>query len=213
VRASGLTIGIESSWGPCELNVSLLGDFNVDNTLTVLAVLLSWGVTLSSAADALARSAAPSGRMELLGSGPLALVDYAHTPDALAQALRAARAHCRGRLWVVFGCGGNRDAGKRPLMGEIAARLADEVVLTDDNPRSESPQAIINDIRTGIASGHPFTVEHDRARAIRATLERAAPEDLVLIAGKGHEDYQIYGAERRAFLDQSVVRAYFAEHS
>jgi UDP-N-acetylmuramoyl-L-alanyl-D-glutamate--2,6-diaminopimelate ligase len=213
VRTSGLTIGIESSWGPCELNVALLGDFNVDNTLTVLAVLLSWGVTLSSAADALARSAAPSGRMELLGSGPLALVDYAHTPDALAQALHAARAHCRGRLWVVFGCGGNRDAGKRPLMGEIAARLADEVVLTDDNPRSESPQAIINDIRTGIASGHPFAVEHDRARAIRATLERAAPEDLVLIAGKGHEDYQIYGAERRAFLDQSVVRAYFAEHS
>ena len=209
-RSAGLAIGVESSWGPSTLNVPLLGDFNVDNTLTVLAVLLSWGVTLSSAAAALARAAAPPGRMELLGTGPLALVDYAHTPDALEQALRAARAHCRGRLWVVFGCGGDRDPGKRPLMGEIAARLADEVVLTDDNPRSEDPQGIIADIRAGIARALPFTVEHDRARAIRTTLARAAATDLVLIAGKGHEDYQIYGSERRAFVDQSVVRDYFA---
>ena len=208
-RPGGLALAIESSWGQCELETSLLGDFNADNLLTVLAVLLNWDVPLATAASALARAPAPPGRMELFGSGPHALVDFAHTPDALAQALQAARAHCRGRLWVVFGCGGDRDPGKRPLMGEIAARLADEVVLTDDNPRRENPQAIINDIRSGIASERPLVVEHDRAQAIRTTLARAASADLVLIAGKGHEAYQIYGSERRIFRDQSIVRAYF----
>jgi UDP-N-acetylmuramoyl-L-alanyl-D-glutamate--2,6-diaminopimelate ligase len=212
-RPSGLALAIESSWGQCELEVPLLGDFNADNVLTVLAVLLGWDVPLATAAAALARASAPPGRMEPFGSGPYALVDFAHTPDALEQALNAARAHCRGRLWVVFGCGGDRDAGKRPLMGEIAARLADEVVLTDDNPRRENPQAIINDIASGIAAERPLVIEHDRARAIRTTLARAAPSDLVLIAGKGHEAYQIYGSDRRAFRDQSIVRAYFGEQS
>jgi UDP-N-acetylmuramoyl-L-alanyl-D-glutamate--2,6-diaminopimelate ligase len=209
-RPAGLTLDIESSWGACTLDVPLLGDFNADNVLTVLAVLLSWDVQLAAASAALVQVVPPAGRMQLFGSGPLALVDFAHTPDALAQALNAARAHCRGRLWVVFGCGGDRDPGKRPLMGEIAARLADEVVLTDDNPRSENPAAIVRDIRSGIAAARALVIEHDRARAIRGALARAAPEDLVLIAGKGHEDYQIYGAERRAFSDQSIVRAYFA---
>jgi UDP-N-acetylmuramoyl-L-alanyl-D-glutamate--2,6-diaminopimelate ligase len=209
VQPAGLALAIESSWGRCELEVPLLGDFNADNVLTVLAVLLGWDVPLAAAAAALARAPAPPGRMEPFGSGPHALVDFAHTPDALAQALQAARAHCRGRLWVVFGCGGDRDAGKRPLMGEIAARLADEVVLTDDNPRSEDPQAISDAIRSGIPAGRALVVEHDRAKAIRTTLARAAREDLVLIAGKGHEAYQVYGSERRAFRDQSIVRAYF----
>jgi UDP-N-acetylmuramoyl-L-alanyl-D-glutamate--2,6-diaminopimelate ligase len=208
---AGLALAIESSWGACELQVPLLGDFNADNILTVLAVLLSWEVPLAAAAAALARAAAPPGRMEPFGSGPHALVDFAHTPDALAQALQAARAHCRGRLWVVFGCGGDRDAGKRPLMGEIAARLADEVVLTDDNPRGEDPAAIISDIISGIPQERPLVIEHDRAQAIRTTLARAAPADLVLIAGKGHEAYQIYGSERRPFSDQSIVRAFFGE--
>jgi UDP-N-acetylmuramoyl-L-alanyl-D-glutamate--2,6-diaminopimelate ligase len=212
-RSSGLTLDIESSWGACRLDVPLLGDFNADNVLTVLAVLLSWEVGLAAACDALAHAAAPPGRMELFGAGPLALVDFAHTPDALAQALHAARAHCRGRLWVVFGCGGDRDPGKRAVMGEIASRLADAVVLTDDNPRSENPEVIIRDIRSGIADARALVVEHDRAQAIRRTLARAARADLVLIAGKGHEDYQIYGSERRAFSDQAVVRAYFAGES
>jgi UDP-N-acetylmuramoyl-L-alanyl-D-glutamate--2,6-diaminopimelate ligase len=212
-RPSGLTLAIESSWGQCELEVPLIGDFNADNVLTVLAVLLSWEVPLAAAAAALARAPAPPGRMEPFGSGPHALVDFAHTPDALAQALQAARVHCRGRLWVVFGCGGDRDPGKRPLMGEIAARLADEVVLTDDNPRRENPEAIIDAIRSGIPAGRAFIVEHDRAQAIRTTLARAAPLDLVLIAGKGHEAYQMYGSERRAFRDQSIVRAFFGEPS
>ena len=139
------------------------------------------------------------------GRSPLAIVDYAHTPDALANALRAARLHCRGQLRLVFGCGGDRDAGKRPLMGRIAAELADDILLTDDNPRSENPQRIVADIMAGIAAGAPLTIEHDRALAIRVALQRSAPDDVVLIAGKGHEDYQIVGAERRVFRDQSVV--------
>jgi UDP-N-acetylmuramoyl-L-alanyl-D-glutamate--2,6-diaminopimelate ligase len=150
--------------------------------------------------------------METFGGGraPLAVVDYAHTPDALRKALAAARAHCRGRLAVVFGCGGDRDAGKRPLMGGIAAELADDIVITDDNPRTEPPEAIVAGITSGIPAGHPFRVEHDRGRAIRETLVDADPRDVVLIAGKGHEDYQIYGEERRSFSDQKVVAAALA---
>jgi len=145
--------------------------------------------------------------METFGGtqAPLAIVDYAHTPDALRKALSAARAHCTGRLSVVFGCGGDRDAGKRPIMGAIAAELADDIVITDDNPRTEPPAAIAADIAKGVPTGKPFRIELDRARAIRDSLTDARPDDVVLIAGKGHEDYQIYGAERRHFSDQEVV--------
>jgi UDP-N-acetylmuramoyl-L-alanyl-D-glutamate--2,6-diaminopimelate ligase len=176
--------------------------------LTVLAVLLAWDVPLPAAAQALARCRPASGRMEMFGGGgstPLAIVDYAHTPDALANALRATRLHCRGQLRVVFGCGGDRDAGKRPLMGRIAAELADELIVTDDNPRSEDPARIVAGILEGIGAGVPLAVEHDRALAIRLGLTRSAPGDAVLIAGKGHEDYQIYGSARRPFRDQAVV--------
>jgi UDP-N-acetylmuramoyl-L-alanyl-D-glutamate--2,6-diaminopimelate ligase len=204
----GLTIDIESSWGAVQLPVRLVGEFNVDNALTVLAVLLAWDFPLREAARALSQARAASGRMEMFGGrgrSPLAIVDYAHTPDALANALRAARLHCRGQLRVVFGCGGDRDAGKRPLMGRIAAELADDIVLTDDNPRREDPQRIVADIVGGVLPSAPLTIEHDRALAIRIALERSAPDDVVLIAGKGHEDYQIVGSERRAFQDQAVV--------
>jgi UDP-N-acetylmuramoyl-L-alanyl-D-glutamate--2,6-diaminopimelate ligase len=135
------------------------------------------------------------------------VVDYAHTPDALRKALSAARAHCASRLRVVFGCGGDRDPGKRPLMGAIAAELADDVVITDDNPRTESPDAIVQGIVAGIPSGAPYRIEHDRARAIEDALLDARESDVVLVAGKGHEDYQIIGRERRAFSDQKVVAA------
>ena len=207
-ESTGLTIEVESSFGSVELSVRLMGEFNVENALTVLAVLLAWNIPLRDAARALARVRAARGRMEMFGGRgrtPLAIVDYAHTPDALANALRAARLHCRGQLRLVFGCGGDRDAGQRPLMGRIAAELADDILLTDDNPRSENPQRIVADIMAGIAAGAPLTIEHDRALAIRVALERSAPDDVVLIAGKGHEDYQIVGAERRVFRDQSVV--------
>jgi UDP-N-acetylmuramoyl-L-alanyl-D-glutamate--2,6-diaminopimelate ligase len=205
---TGLSIAVDSSFGQAELAVRLMGEFNVDNSLTVLAVLLAWGVPLGEAVRALGRSRPASGRMEMFGGRgltPLAIVDYAHTPDALAQALRAARLHCRGQLRVVFGCGGDRDAGKRPLMGQVAAELADDIVLTDDNPRSEDPARIVADIVAGVAQRTPLVIEHDRALAIRMTLQRSVADDVVLIAGKGHEDHQIIGAERRAFRDQAIV--------
>jgi UDP-N-acetylmuramoyl-L-alanyl-D-glutamate--2,6-diaminopimelate ligase len=212
-ESTGLTIEVESSWGAVELPVRLMGEFNVENALTVLAVLLAWEIPLRDAARALSKVRAARGRMEMFGGrgrSPLAIVDYAHTPDALANALRAARLHCRGQLRVVFGCGGDRDAGKRPLMGRIAAELADDIVLTDDNPRGEDPAHIIAEIVAGITGGAPLTIEHDRALAIHVALERSAPDDVVLIAGKGHEDYQIFAHERREFRDQTVVAAELA---
>jgi UDP-N-acetylmuramoyl-L-alanyl-D-glutamate--2,6-diaminopimelate ligase len=207
-ESEGLSVEVDTSFGSAELALRLVGEFNVDNALTVLAVLLAWEVPLQQAAQALSRARAASGRMEMFGGrgrSPLAIVDYAHTPDALANALRAARLHCRGQLRVVFGCGGDRDPGKRPLMGAVAAELADDVILTDDNPRSEDPRHIVAEILGGIPAGAPLTIEHDRALAIRVALERSAPDDVVLIAGKGHEGYQIRGDERRPFRDQAVV--------
>ena len=211
-ESAGLRIGIDSSWGPGEVVVPLIGEFNVDNVLTVLAVLLAWNVPLTMALSALATCKAPSGRMEVFGgaSAPLAIVDYAHTPDGLLKALRAARTHCRGKLLVVFGCGGDRDAGKRPLMGRIAGELADEVIVTDDNPRTEDPAHIAANILEGLTGRAGVSVEHDRAKAIRSALQRSRPDDVVLVAGKGHEDYQIYGAVRRPFRDQTVVLAALA---
>jgi UDP-N-acetylmuramoyl-L-alanyl-D-glutamate--2,6-diaminopimelate ligase len=131
---------------------------------------------------------------------PLAVIDYAHTPDALAKTLQALREHCRGLLWCVFGCGGDRDPGKRPIMGAIAAEFADRIIVTDDNPRSEDPAAITDAILAGIAE-RKVRVLHDRGAAIAAALTEAAAGDWVLIAGKGHEDYQIYGQSRESFSD------------
>jgi UDP-N-acetylmuramoyl-L-alanyl-D-glutamate--2,6-diaminopimelate ligase len=211
VRSStrGLELALEGSFGAHELVLPLVGDFNAENALVVLGCLLGLGVPAEAAVAALARCSAPSGRMEALGGGarPLVIVDYAHTPDALAKALRAARAHCAGRLHVVFGCGGERDPGKRPQMGAIAAQLADATIVTDDNPRGESPQAIVADVLAGLPAGARVEVIHDRAEAIRAALARAAAGDVVLVAGKGHEAYQLVGGERRAFSDQAVARA------
>ncbi len=209
-QPAGLSIEIESSWGDTGFAVPLIGEFNVDNVLTVLAVLLAWNIPLSRAADAIGKCRAPSGRMEMFGgkgSQPLAIVDYAHSPDALAKSLHAARLHCRRKLRVVFGCGGDRDAGKRPLMGRVAAELADDIIVTDDNPRTEDPARIVSGILAGVPNAAAVLVEHDRARAIRAALHRSGPGDVVLIAGKGHEDYQIVGTARRPFRDQTVVSA------
>jgi UDP-N-acetylmuramoyl-L-alanyl-D-glutamate--2,6-diaminopimelate ligase len=214
-QTAGLVIEIQSSWGDVRLAVPLIGEFNVDNVLTVLAVLLAWDVPLAQAAAAVEKCRPPSGRMELFGGQapvPLAIVDYAHTPDALAKALHAARLHCRAQLRVVFGCGGDRDAGKRPAMGRVAVELADDVTVTDDNPRTEDPARIVADILAGMTGVSPVgavhtMVEHNRARAIQAALRRSGPGDVVLIAGKGHEDYQIYGKVHRPFKDQSIVSA------
>jgi UDP-N-acetylmuramoyl-L-alanyl-D-glutamate--2,6-diaminopimelate ligase len=209
---TGQRLRIASHLGDCELRSALVGDFNSDNLLTALAVLLSCELPLDRAVRALESARAPRGRMESLGGDgqPLVVVDYAHSPDALAKALRAAKAHAHGRLIVVFGCGGERDTGKRSLMAAVAAEFADEIVITDDNPRRESPARIAADIVAGLPAGRSAAVVHDRVSAIETALAMARPDDIVLVAGKGHEDYQIVGEERRPFSDQEVVRAALA---
>ena len=205
---AGLRMQIRSSWGDGELQAGLLGRFNAHNLLAALAALLALDMPFEQALARLARTATVPGRMERLGgeSGqPLAVIDYAHTPYALEQVLGALREHGSGRLWCVFGCGGDRDAGKRPLMGAIAERLADRAIVTDDNPRTEDPDRIVGDILAGMRRPQAATVIRDRRAAILHTLAEAATGDVVLIAGKGHEDYQIIGVERRSFSDRAVA--------
>ena len=209
VDRDGLALEVESAWGQGRLDTRLLGRFNAYNLLAVLATVLAEGMPFDTALAALCELTTVPGRMERFGrlDQPLVVVDYAHTPDALHQALLTLREVCEGRLWVVFGCGGNRDRGKRPLMGDIAARHADEVVLTDDNPRGENAAAIIDDIRAGMSNALAATVIADRAQAIAHAVGRAAANDVVLVAGKGHEDYQQVGNERRPFSDRQTVRS------
>jgi UDP-N-acetylmuramoyl-L-alanyl-D-glutamate--2,6-diaminopimelate ligase len=205
----GITLVLGGSFGSRRLTTRLLGRFNAENAVIVGALLVGLGIPLEAAAAALAACTAPPGRMELIeataAGKPLAVVDYAHTPDALAKALEAIKEHCRGAVWCVFGCGGDRDPGKRPMMGEVADRLADRIIVTDDNPRSEDPQSICDGIAGGIQT-RPFRVIHDRGAAIAAALREAAANDIVLIAGKGHEDYQIYGDVRRSFSDRDEAQ-------
>jgi UDP-N-acetylmuramoyl-L-alanyl-D-glutamate--2,6-diaminopimelate ligase len=202
----GMTISVDGSFGSARVTTKLVGAFNAENAVVVLACLLALDVTLADATAALAACTAPPGRMELIEPSstdkPSAVIDYAHTPDALAKALGALRPHCAGDLWCVFGCGGDRDPGKRPLMGAVADELADRIIVTDDNPRSEDPPAITRGIVGGITA-HEARVIHDRGAAIATALSEAAAGDMVLIAGKGHEDYQIYGTTRRRFSDRS----------
>ena len=171
-------------------------------------MLLGWGIGIDEALAALATCTPPPGRMEgyRLPNGALAVVDYAHTPDALAKVLGALRVHAPGRVLVVFGCGGERDSGKRSLMGEVAERLADRIIVTDDNPRGEDPDRIVGMILSGLKSPARAAVLRDRARAIEVAITEAGPGDVVLIAGKGHEDYQLVGAERRPFSDREYLR-------
>jgi UDP-N-acetylmuramoyl-L-alanyl-D-glutamate--2,6-diaminopimelate ligase len=207
----GISMELDGSFGKLTVNTQLMGRFNAENSLIVIACLLSSGISLTDAASALAECKPAPGRMEVLNADarnkPTVVVDYAHTPDALAKALGAVREHCAGALWCVFGCGGDRDAGKRPVMGAIADELADQIIVTDDNPRSEDPQAITAAIVSGIRS-HAVRVIHDRGDAIATALKEAQAIDVVLIAGKGHEDYQIYGQTRRRFSDRSEALRY-----
>ncbi|TVR63496.1 MAG: UDP-N-acetylmuramoyl-L-alanyl-D-glutamate--2,6-diaminopimelate ligase [Candidatus Competibacteraceae bacterium] len=210
---AGLRLQVRSSWGDGELAVGLLGRFNASNILATLATLLALDLPFAEAMTRVARTATVPGRMERLGGGfgqPLVVVDYAHTPHALEQALRALREHGGRRLWCVFGCGGDRDPGKRPLMGAVAERLADRVIVTDDNPRTEDPGEIVAAILAGMRRPNAATVIHDRRTAIFQALAEASADDLVLIAGKGHEGEQIMGMERRPFSDRAVVCEGFA---
>jgi len=209
--ASGLRFAAQTPYGEVHIRSSLLGRFNVANLLAVLSVLLVSGMPLAEAATVLAQVRPVAGRMERFGSDhqPLVVVDYAHTPDALDKALSALREHTLGRLVCVFGCGGDRDRGKRPLMGAIAERLADIVILTNDNPRHEHPEAILNEIATGMRT-RPSVVP-DRVEAIRQALREARAGDVVLVAGKGHESYQQIGDRRLPYSDRDTVRALLRE--
>ncbi len=205
---AGIELEVNGHFGSRRLRSRLVGGFNAENLAVTLGMLLAWEFDLDEALAALGACAAPPGRMEghRLGNGALAVVDYAHTPDALSKALSALRAHARGRLLVVFGCGGERDPGKRPLMGEVAERLADHVIVTDDNPRGEDADRIVAMILQGFRRPGQVQVQRDRAQAIHAALDESRPGDVVLIAGKGHEDYQLVGGERRAFSDRECVQ-------
>jgi UDP-N-acetylmuramoyl-L-alanyl-D-glutamate--2,6-diaminopimelate ligase len=212
LSASGIRAQIRTPWGKGELNTSLLGRFNLQNLLAVIGAACLQGVSLDDVLRVVPRLQSVAGRMELIAvdTGPQIVVDYAHTPDALEQVLATLREHCSGQLWCVFGCGGDRDRGKRPQMGSIASRYADHVVITNDNPRSESAVSITADIREGMVKGVPGGATAitclDRAEAIRTAVDNAGGNDIVLIAGKGHEEYQLLGAERLPFSDQVQAR-------
>lgn len=205
--AQGVRFEAVTPWGTARIDSALLGRFNASNLLAALAVLLVSGVKLEDAARELGRVDAVAGRLQRLGGGdrPLVVVDYAHTPDALEKVLGTLREIMagKGRLVCVFGCGGERDRGKRPLMGETASRLADSVIVTSDNPRGEDANAIIADIVAGM--GANYHVDADRAAAIDAAVRGARPDDVVLIAGKGHEDYQEIKGVRLPFADADVA--------
>ncbi len=208
--AGGLAFQLRSPWGVRQITSQLLGHFNVDNLLTVIGCLGALGESFERIVKVVELLQPVHGRMNRLGGLrglPLVVVDYAHTPDALEQTLSVLRAHCAGKLLCVFGCGGERDAGKRPLMGAIAARLADVAIVTDDNPRGEDGDAIVAQIVAGMTAAAAMTVERDRAAAIAGALALAHAGDVVLIAGKGHETYQDGAAGRRPFDDLAVAHA------
>jgi UDP-N-acetylmuramoyl-L-alanyl-D-glutamate--2,6-diaminopimelate ligase len=210
MRAEGVGLRFNGDFGTATLDSSLWGRFNAENLVVAAGILLALGCKLDAAVAALAKCAPPPGRMERVRStagGPSVIVDYAHTPDALAKALEAVRAHTTGRVWCVFGCGGDRDRGKRSAMGAIAAALADHSIVTDDNPRAEDPRAIVADIIAGAPDAPYFEVIHDRADAIDFAIHSARRDDAVLIAGKGHEASQLVGKEALVFSDAEVARA------
>ena len=206
IKGDGAEVAFASSWGDGRFTLHMPGDFNVANAAAVLALLLMKGAPLAQACDVMSELQAPPGRMQRVArDGPAVYIDYAHTPSALEGALRALQPHCRGALWCVFGCGGDRDRGKRPQMGEAAERHGDHIVLTTDNPRTEHPVRIIEDVLAGFSHPAEAIVIEDRAAAIAWTVEQAAVDDVVLIAGKGHENYQEVDGERLAISDISLA--------
>ena len=208
-HANGLRFLLHTPWGERRLASKLLGRFNVANLLAVVGSLGALGHSFDEICRVIPRLDPVHGRMSRLGGDagqPLVVVDYAHTPDALEQALASLRAHCAGSLICVFGCGGERDIGKRPQMAEIAERLADKVIVTDDNPRGENGDAIVAAIMKGFATPNDIVVERDRGRAILRAICDSRDGDIVLVAGKGHEPYQEVGGVRHAFDDLEIAR-------
>lgn len=200
-HVGGLSSTLVTPWGRGELELPLLGEFNLSNALAALTCLCAGGATFGAVIAALQECMPVPGRMETLvrDGAPLVIIDYAHTPDALDHVLSAARYHTKGNLWCIVGCGGDRDRGKRPEMGAVASAGADIIVVTSDNPRTENPQAIINDILEGCVGD--TRVEPNRERAIATAIAQAEAGDTVVVAGKGHENYQQIGSERLPFSD------------
>jgi UDP-N-acetylmuramoyl-L-alanyl-D-glutamate--2,6-diaminopimelate ligase len=210
--ADGLAFVARIDGSGVAVEVPVVGHYNVSNLLGVAGVAISCGVNFAAAVAALPHLAPPLGRMQRVvrPDAPLAVVDYAHTPDALTQALQALRPLAesrRGRLWVVFGAGGDRDQGKRAPMGAAAAGGADVVVVTSDNPRTEDPSAIVAQVALGARGARELICVLDRSEAINHAVGKAAPADIVLVAGKGHEDYQIIGTRKQPYSDLAQVRA------
>jgi len=210
----GFFVKLRTPWGVGAFQSPFLGKFNLYNLMAVLAVLSHFHFSLQEALACFERLTPVPGRLEQFGGGvgqPIVVVDYAHTPDALEQALIALRQHCSGNLWCVFGCGGERDRGKRSQMAEISETCSDHVIVTSDNPRAESPQQIVNDIMAGFSVSGRVIVELDRGRAIAYAIRAAKKNDMVLIAGKGHESFQILGTRMIPFSDRNHVLAALAQ--
>lgn len=205
---SGISLDFSGSWGEGRLHAPLIGEFNASNLLLALATLLSLGFDKSALMAAAPKLTPVLGRMELFQAPGKAkiVVDYAHTPDALEKALRALRVHCQGQLWAIFGCGGDRDSGKRPMMAAVAEQFADQVILSDDNPRSEDPLLIIQDMLAGMREPTRAHIEHCRLDAARFALQQAGEQDIILLAGKGHEDYQVLAHETIHYSDRESAQ-------
>jgi len=209
----GFRCTLHSHLGHFQLQIPLLAEFNVQNVLAAMGAMLLCGHDLPALVQVLPRLLAVPGRMEQwqFPDEVSVVVDYAHTPDALEQSLIALRQQCRGHLWCVFGCGGDRDKGKRPLMGRVAEQYADHVIITADNPRTEAVLDICQDIVSGFASRDHFQIEPDRESAIKLALIEAQPGDMILVAGKGHEPYQIIGQVVRDYDERKFIDSLLAE--
>ncbi|MEY3220796.1 MAG: hypothetical protein RIT27_2153 [Pseudomonadota bacterium] len=204
---NGYQLDISTPLGNITTEIKLIGDFNVSNILAATATFIALNTPLKNIKEFLFETRPVIGRMELFhatNNAPM-IVDYAHTPDALKNALQASRKHCKGKLWCIFGCGGERDQGKRPIMGQIAETYADHIILTDDNPRHESPEQIIKDILSGFQKQTHQVIQH-RVSAISYALENSNKDDLILIAGKGHETYQQIGDEISYYSDRETAK-------
>ncbi len=208
-QKNGISFMLHSSHGTGQLEINLIGEFNVYNVLACFCVLLENKINFNHALKYLEKLTTVPGRMELMvfENKPSVVVDYAHTPQALSQALINVRQHTKGKVVCVFGCGGDRDTGKRPLMAQAAMQLSDLVIITNDNPRTESPEKIIDDIQQGVENDLQLMVEMDRQKAIQYAIKMASVDDLILIAGKGHEQLQIIGDKKIDFSDKEVALA------
>ena len=206
----GIHAELSGSWGSAQLRCELLGAFNLSNVLAVVGVALAMGYKIEEICRSVAELKPVTGRMQTYNAEgqPAVIIDYAHTPDALVNALQAVKQHSNGKVWCVFGCGGDRDKGKRPMMAEAAEKYADRVVVTDDNPRNEDATDIVADIVEGFSNDSCMQVVHDRQTAIEQTIERANEHDMILIAGKGHEDYQDVAGRKLPYSDIAVVEGY-----